>query len=160
MEGKKAQPRAILVFGAPCSGKTTFSEKFSAKFNAPFYNINDIEKEYDFDRETTLKILDLIAKTHQNVVIEGGLDTEQERDTIRKIFKKAGYDPSLVWIQTDINTIKNRLKNKLRSVAKAKTEYDERMSKIEAPTELENAIVLSGKHTFTTQLTHVLSQLA
>ena len=149
-----------MVFGAPCSGKTTFAEQFSDKFNAPFYNINEIEKEYDFDRETTLKILDLISKTHQNVIIEGGLDTEAERDTIRGIFKGAGYNPSLIWIQTDITTIKNRLKNKLRSVAKAKTEYDERMQQIEAPTEQENAIVLSGKHTFTTQLTHVLSQLA
>ena len=160
MEGKKAQPRAILVFGAPCSGKTTFAEKFSDKFNAPFYNINEIEKEYGFDRETTLKILDLISKTHQNVIIEGGLDTEAERDIIRNIFKKSGYNPSLVWIQTDINTIKTRLKNKLRSVAKAKTEYDERMKEMEAPSETENPIVLSGKHTFTTQLTHVLSQLA
>lgn len=160
MEGKKAQPRAILVFGVPCSGKTTFSEKFSEKFNAPFYDINEIEKEYDFDRETTLKILDLIAKTHQNVVIEGGLDTEADRDVIRTIFKKAGYNPSLVWIQTEPSTIRMRLKNKLRSVAKAKKVYDERMRQIETPSEAEHAIVLSGKHTFTTQLTQVLSQLA
>ncbi len=160
MEGKKAQPRAILVFGAPCSGKTTFSEKFSDKFKAPFYNLNDIESEYNFDRKAQLAVLELIAKTRQNVIIEGGLDTEKERDVIRKIFRKAGYDPSLVWIQTDITTIKNRLKNKLKSVAKAKTEYDERMKQLEAPSEIESAIVLSGKHTFETQLTHVLSQLA
>lgn len=160
MEGKKAQPRAILVFGAPCCGKTTFSEKFSEKFNAPFYNITEIEKEYDFDHETMLKILDLISKTHQNVVIEGGLDTEADRDTIRNIFRKSGYNPSLVWIQTDIPAIKMRLKNKLHSAAKAKSVYNERMKQIEKPLDNENPIVLSGKHTFTTQLTQVLSQLA
>ena len=130
MEGKKAQPRAILVFGAPCSGKTTFSEKFSDKFKAPFYNLNDIAEEHGFDRKTQLIILDLLAKTHQNIIIEGGLDTEKERDEIRKIFKKAGYNPSLIWIQTDIATIKNRLKNKLKSVAKAKTAYDEKMAEL------------------------------
>lgn len=160
MEGKKAQPRAILVFGAPCSGKTTFSEKFSDKFKAPFYNLNDIAKAYNFDRKTVLAVLSLIAETRQNIIIEGGLDTEKDRDEIRRIFKKAGYNPSLIWIQTDIATIKNRLKNKLKSVAKAKTAYDERMAELEAPSEVESAIVLSGKHTFETQLAHVLSQLA
>lgn len=160
MEGKKAQPRAILVFGAPCSGKTTFSEKFSDKFKAPFYNLNEIGEQHGFDRKALLTILEFIAKTHQNVIIEGGLDTEKDREEIRKIFRKAGYNPSLVWIQTDITTIKNRLKVKLKSVAKAKTEYDEKMAQLEAPSEAEDVIVLSGKHTFETQLTHVLSQLA
>lgn len=160
MEGKKSQPRAILVFGAPCSGKTTFSEKFSDKFKAPFYNLVDLAAEHDFSREELMIILELIAKTHQNVIIEGGLDTEKDREEIRKIFKKAGYNPSLIWIQTDVNTIKNRLKVRLKSVAKAKTEYDERMQLLEAPSDAEAPIVLSGKHTFSTQLTHVLSQLA
>lgn len=159
MEGKKAQPRAILVFGAPCSGKTTFSEKFSDKFKAPFYNLVDLSAKFS-DRKDQLFILELIAKTHQNVIIEGGLDTEKDREEIRRIFKKAGYNPSLIWIQTDVNTIKNRLKVKLKSVAKAKTEYDEKMKTLEAPAESETPIVLSGKHTFETQLTHVLSQLA
>ena len=31
--------RAILVFGAPCSGKTTFSKQFAAQFNATFYDL-------------------------------------------------------------------------------------------------------------------------
>ena len=43
MEGKKSQnlsqPRAILVFGAPASGKTTFCEKFSQQFRAPYYDL-------------------------------------------------------------------------------------------------------------------------
>ena len=43
MEGnKKTKPRAILVFGAPCSGKTTFCEKFSRRFKAPYYNLQQL----------------------------------------------------------------------------------------------------------------------
>jgi len=33
MEGNKTKPRALLVFGAPCSGKTTFAEKFARKLS-------------------------------------------------------------------------------------------------------------------------------
>ena len=164
MEGKKSQtlsqPRAILVFGAPASGKTTFCEKFSQQFRAPYYNLNEVGNDLGVDRKNLLYILDLIARTGQNIIIEGQLNTEADREEIKKILKEEGYNPSLIWIQTDVNTIKTRLKNRLKSVAKAKEEYDRKISELEAPSESENPIVLSGKHTFETQLSHTLSQLA
>ena len=83
MEGKKSQqlsqPRAILVFGAPASGKTTFCEKFSQQFRAPYYNLNEIAEDQDFTREKVLYVLDLIARSGQNLIIEGMLNTEEER---------------------------------------------------------------------------------
>lgn len=161
MEGnKKTKPRAMLVFGAPCSGKTTFCEKFSRRFRAPYYNLHALREEADFTEKQIHVVLEAIAKTGQNIVIEGGLDTEAERNSVRKLLKLCGYDPTLIWIQTDINTIKARLKMKTRSIAKAKEEYDSRIRVMEAPAEAEHPIILSGKHTFETQLTHVLSQLS
>ena len=105
-------------------------------------------------------ILEQIARTNVTLVIEGVLDTEQERMEVRNTLRRAGYNPSLVWIQTDVATIRQRLKMKNRSAAKAKQEYDKRIEKMEAPSEIEAPIVLSGKHTFETQLRHVLTQLA
>ena len=164
MEGKKSQqlsqPRAILVFGAPASGKTTFCEKFSQQFRAPYYNLNDIAETQGFSRDKVLYILDLIARSGQNLIVEGMLNTEEEREEIRKLLIEQNYNPSLIWIQTDVNTIKTRLKNRLKSVSKAKEEYDKKIAELEAPAESEKPIVLSGKHTFSTQLKHVLSQLA
>ena len=160
MEGKKSQPRAILVFGAPASGKTTFCEKFSQQFRAPYYNLTELGLNYGFNRDNLLLILDLIAKTGQNIVIEGELNTEADREEIKRLLRDNGYDPSLIWIQTDVNTIKSRLKSRLKSVSKAKEEYDSKISQLEAPAEVEDPIVLSGKHTFETQLSHVLAQLA
>lgn len=148
------------MFGAPASGKTTFCEKFSQQFRAPYYNLNDISRTYDFSREKLMIILGLIAQTGQNIIIEGFLDTEEDRNTLKRLFRDHGYTPSLIWIQTDVNTIKARLKTRLKSVAKAKTEYEEQIKLMEAPAEDEDPIVLSGKHTFDTQLRHVLSQLA
>lgn len=160
MEGKTTKPRAILVFGAPASGKTTFCEKFSKQFRAPYYNLTEIENDLGFDRAKMLQVLDLIAKTGQNFIVEGELNTEQDREEIKKLLRQNGYTPSLIWIQTDINTIKTRLKVRLKSVEKAKAEYDKKIAELEAPAEDENPIVLSGKHTFETQLTHVLSRMA
>ena len=157
MEGKrKLKPRAILVFGAPCSGKTTFCEKFSQRFKAPYYDLAALRDEADFTEKQLHIILEVIAKAGQNIVIEGGLDTESERNAVRRLLKSCGYTPALVWIQTDINTIKSRLRVKLGSVTKAKEEYDHRISIMEAPADKEHAIVLSGKHTFDTQIAHVL----
>ncbi len=160
MEGNKTQPRAILVFGAPGSGKTTFAERFAKKFHAAFFDLGELERENKLDRKTVLFLLEQLAKTNVTLVIEGILDTERERTEVRNVLRRAGYNPSLVWIQTDVNTIRQRLKLKNRSAAKAKQEYESRIGRMEAPSEVEAPIVLSGKHTFETQLRHVLTQLA
>ena len=160
MEGNKTQPRAILVFGAPGSGKSTFSERFAKKFHAAFFDLGELERDNKLDRKTILFLLEQLAKTNVTLVIEGILDTERERTEVRNILRRAGYNPSLVWIQTDVNTIRQRLRLKNRSATKAKQEYETRIGRMEAPSEVEAPIVLSGKHTFETQLRHVLTQLA
>ena len=160
MEGKKTFSRAILVFGVPCSGKTTFCKKFSNQFKAPFYDLEQLKQDYNLTRKQILMLVEQVAKTGSTLVIEGGINTEKERNEIRAILRKAGYQPSLIWIQTDVATTKNRMKSRVKSVSKAKIEYDNKVKNMEAPSELEPAIILSGKHTYTTQSKHVLSQLA
>ena len=159
--GKKGgvQSRAVLVFGAPCSGKTTFCEKFAKKFKAPYFDLGLLADEYHLDRKMIVLLLEQIAKTGQMLVVEGGLDTEADRIEIRKILRSAGYSSSLIWIQTDVGTIRSRLKARLKSVSAAKATYEDKLELLEAPTDFENPIVLSGKHTFETQLRHVLSQI-
>ena len=160
MEGNQTQPRAILVFGAPCSGKTTFCEKFAKQFKAAYFDLNEIKEKNDLERKHILLLVEQLTKTGQTLVFEGGIDTEDDRKEIYKILRLAHYNPSLIYIQTDAATLRNRLKARLKSVAKAKAEYEERTSKLEAPSELERPIVLSGKHTYPTQLKQVLTQLA
>ena len=160
MEGNKSKPRALLVFGAPCSGKSTFSEKFADKFDLALYDFEELKVKYRLTRKNILLIIKLIARTGKTIIIEGGLSTEKEREEMRNLLRNAGYDPSLVWIQTDVTTIRNRLKVRYKSVQKAKEVYETEVSHLEAPSELENPIILSGKHTFETQTKHVLAGLA
>lgn len=160
MEGKKSKPRAILVFGAPGSGKTTFAEKFVDKFDLTYYNLDELKEKYQLSHDLIAKALEIVAKTGKTLVIEGGLDTEAERREIRQAFRRVGYRVSLVWIQTDIATIRMRMKLRYKTVAEAKKIYDEAIETMEAPTAAEKPIILSGKHTFETQMKHVLSGLA
>ncbi len=160
MEGKKSKSRALLVFGAPCSGKTTFAKKFAEKFGLAYYNFEDIKKKHNFTRDEILTILELIAKTHQTIIIEGIIDTENQRKAVRRILSDAGYNPALIWVQTDVATIRSRMKIKYKSITKAKNTYDIAIDRMEAPTEDERPIILSGKHTFETQTKHTLAGLA
>ena len=163
MEGNKSHSpsgqRAILVFGAPCSGKTTFSEQFAAQFNATFYDLDALKEKHNLSRQFILLLVSEIAKTGSTLVLEGGNETEKDRRELAEILRAAGYTPTLIWIQTDVSTIRMRLKNKLNSVEKAKTVYDNRIKALEAPSDAEAPIVLSGKHTYHTQLKQVLTQL-
>ena len=164
MEGKKSHSpssgqRAILVFGAPCSGKTTFSKQFAAQFNATFYDLDTLQQEHNLSRQFILLLISEIAKTGATLVIEGGNDTEKDRRELVEILRGAGDITTLIWIQTDVSTIRMRLKNKLKSVDKAKQVYESRVKVLEAPSDAETPIVLSGKHTYHTQLKQVLTQL-
>ena len=160
MEGNKSKPRALLVFGAPCSGKTTFAEKFGKKFKIAVYDFDELRKEHGFSRAEILVILAQILKTEQNIIVEGELNTEKERIEMRNLLREHGYEPALIWIQTDVATIRARLKSRFKSVSKAKDFYDTAVAGIEAPGENERAIILSGKHTFETQAKHVVAGLA
>ena len=162
MEGnkKKTKPRALLVFGAPCSGKTTFAESFAHKFDLAYYDLDKLMDEHGFSREIALLVIEQILKTKQTIIIEGCLNTELERTEMRNLLRSHGYVPALIWVQTDFSTIKLRLKSRFRSMAKAKAFYDQSVSEVEAPTDIEKPIILSGKHTFETQTKHVLLGLA
>ena len=160
MEGKKAKPRALLIFGAPCSGKTTFANKFASKFDLACYDFDELREKYRLTRKNILLFIELLARTNKTIIIEGCLNTEKDRTEMRNALGAAGYEPTLIWVQTDIATIRMRMKARYRSVAKAKETYDTVVEGMEAPAEHENPIILSGKHTFETQTKHVLAGLA
>ena len=149
-----------MVFGAPCSGKTSFSTNFAKKYDLAFYDLDEIRDSNRLSRKNLLLIVELVARTGKTLIFEGGLGTEKERTEIRNILRSAGYSPTLIWIQTDINTIRTRLKLRYRSVSKARDVYDTSVENLEAPSDHEKPIILSGKHTFETQCRHVLKGLA
>ncbi len=156
----KSKPYAVLVFGAPMSGKTTFADQFSARFNAPFLNLSELHDQFGISRKVALNLITQISKCKQTLIIEGGLDTERQRNEIRRMLSQAGYAPILVWIQTDLNEIKHRMRHKYNKLEEAKIALANSYKKIEAPSDDEDPLVISGKHTFQTQCKNVLNGLS
>ena len=116
--------------------------------------------DHGFTYEMILVLVEQILKTGQTVLIEGAIDTESERTAMRNLARKYGYEPALIWVQTDVATIRQRLKMQYKSLSKAKSAYDLAVTEMEAPTDVERPIILSGKHTFETQTRHVIAGLA
>ena len=93
MEGNKNKPRALMVFGVPGSGKSTFGEKFAHKFGLAYYNFDEIKEDRNLSRKDILVILELIMRTKQSIVLEGCMKNEKERielrNLIREVYEKA-----------------------------------------------------------------------
>ena len=159
MDTGKKKPYAILVFGAPMSGKTTFAEHFSESINAPFLNLSKLEKEFKVSQKLEIELVNQFAKSKATIIIEGHLDTEAERKEIRDILGKAGYKTVVVWVQTDLNAIKQRMRHAYKSLDRAKAALSASYERIEAPTAEERPLVISGKHTYQTQCKNVINRL-
>ena len=159
INGKK-NPYAILVFGAPMSGKTSFAEHFSESIEAPFINFDKLQEQNKLSRKIVIEFIRIIARGKQTIVIEGMADTENNREEMRNLFKELGYKTAIIWVQTDLNAIKQRMLRRYKKLADAKAALSASYEHLEAPTEEENPIVISGKHTPQTQIKNVLSRLA
>jgi len=152
------KPHAVLVFGVPMSGKSAFAEHFSEQFRAPHLDLTSLERDHNIPRKSILIIIKEIAKCKQTIVLEGGISTEANRTEVRELLRTAGYATALVWIQTDLMTIKKRMKAKFGDRSKAV--FDKETADLEAPADSEHPIVVSGKHTFESQLRTVLANLS
>lgn len=159
INGKK-KPYAIIVFGAPMSGKTSFAEHFSDSIEAPFLNFYKLQDDNKLTRKTAIEFIRIMAQGKQTIIVEGMGDTESNRDEMRKLFDELGYQTALIWVQTDLNAIKQRMLRRYKKLADAKAALSASYEHLEAPTETENPIVISGKHTPQTQIKNVLSRLA
>jgi gluconate kinase len=142
------------------SGKTVFSEQFSEKFNAPFLNLAELREQYNVSRKACLTLIEQIAKCKQTLVIEGAIDTEKQRNEMKKLLIAAGYSPVLIWVQTDQSAIKHRIRHKFKTIAEAKAALEASYKKLEAPSDDEQPLVISGKHMFQTQCKNVLLGLS
>lgn len=160
-----ASPHAIIMLGIPGSGKTTFAERFADTFQAPFVNQTKLQKEFKLSgvKSQTLRqlILNEYAKTKRTIVIEGGVDTKSSRTELAKDLAAAGYKLLLVWVQTDTNESRRRaLKPYPIGSGMTEDEFLDAIDGFEAPVPQEKPVVISGKHTYVSQLKIVLKHLA
>lgn len=160
-----ASPHAIIMIGIPGSGKSTFAERFADTFQAPIVSQTKFQREYGVSAIDAERLRDAtlteFMKTHRTVLIDGGLDIKEKREEMVRRLVKAGYRPLIVWVQTDTNEAHRRATKPYPQGSGLRSEeFDTLLDQFEAPGEKEKMVVISGKHTYTSQLKIILKQLA
>jgi shikimate kinase len=160
-----ASPHAIIMIGIPGSGKSTFAERFADTFQAPIVSQTKLQREYRLSDQEAETLRDTILaeymKTHRTVLIDGGLDVKENRETMVRMLVKAGYRPLVVWVQTDTSeSVRRATRPYPRGSGMTEEEFDRYLNLFDAPGEKEKMIVISGKHTYASQLKIILKQLA
>jgi len=165
------KPHLIVMVGIPGAGKSFFAEQFAETFKAPIINSENLRRSlFDIpshkkDEDVVVeKISDLmlqqIFQTDRTIVYVGQTSSRNERAAITKKARTAGYEPLFIWVQTEPITAKKRsLKPTIKSNAISPELFDEKLRRFSPPHQNEKVVVISGKHTFATQLKVVLKRL-
>lgn len=158
-------PHVIIMVGIPGSGKTTFAEHFAKTFQAPIVNQAAIALEAGLDEKTATKIsshfLDELLKTHRTIIYEGPTHAKSVRRAIAKRVESAGYAPLFLWVQTESAEAKRRAMSRQKKSPQLTSEqFDAAIRQFTPLSIQEKPVVISGKHTYASQLKIVLRHLA
>ncbi|OYW86413.1 hypothetical protein B7Z17_00440 [Candidatus Saccharibacteria bacterium 32-49-10] len=150
-------PHVIVMMGIPGSGKTRFALQFSKTFSAPFINdqpLRLISSDPSQGEAMALDILAEVMKTKHTILFEGATGRKTVRTELSRLAKLNGYKVLFVWVQTAVDTARQRTVKYL-----TREEYDQQLKDFLPPDEGENYIVISGHHTHTTQARTILTRL-
>lgn len=153
------------MIGIPGSGKSTFAEHFADTFQAPIVSQTKLQRKFSLSLVAAESLRDGIlfeyTKTHRTVLIDGGLDSKSHREKLVHRLMKAGYRPLIVWVQTDTTEALRRASRPYpRGSGLNRDEFNQFVKAFDPPHEKEKTVVISGKHTYASQLKIILKQLA
>lgn len=152
-----SSPHIIATVGLPGVGKTYFAEQFAETFSSPLISshiFDQIGADKNLINQINLGFLKEVMKTKKTIVFEGATDRRVDRMELAKLARQNGYKVLFVWVQTDPSTAKQRA---LRQISPE--QYDMHVKRFSAPHETESSVVISGRHTYSTQARTILKRL-
>jgi predicted kinase len=160
-----ATPHVIIMVGIPGAGKSAFAEHFAQTFQAPLISVSRLMQAggVDATTATTLStvLLEELLKTQRTLIFDGPTYTKASRIDLVRYISKAGYQPLLVWVQTEsVEARRRATKKRQDNTQLAPDEFDAAIKRFTPPTATEKPVVISGKHTYASQLKIVLKRLA
>lgn len=147
------------MVGVPGAGKSQFAAEFAKMFHAPRLDIGLLESVSQDEPALyamSLELLREVMKTRQTIVFEGATDKRTRRMELAKLARQAGYKILFVWVQTDIATAQLRW---TKTTGGSEADYEAKVRQFSAPHPSEPCVVISGRHTYTTQARTLLRRL-
>jgi predicted kinase len=171
-------PHVLFMIGIPGAGKTYFARKFSHTFEAPFIEAEAFrraivdtptysrEEDGQINKLVELSMAELL-KTKRTFLCEANLESRAARQRFTRMAKESGYEPLMVWVQTEPSTAEQRATKPMRARDEkvprspiSKERYDQLSRNFTPPNATEKSVVISGKHTYAVQAKVVLKRLA
>jgi predicted kinase len=173
-----ARPLLIMIIGLPGAGKSYFARHFSDTFGAPLISADAMRfelfdtpqfnaNEYGLIKRLLGHQLGELVKTKTSVLVDGICNDRKDRQALEQFAAQHGYGTMLVWVQTDEPTAKTRATS--RNAKRPGDEFNSKISPVQfaaqtkqlnPPVKNEDYVVISGKHTYSTQAKMVLRKLA
>lgn len=166
-----SKPHIIAMVGIPGSGKTFFAEQFAEAFKASLVSYEKINQNIfntpintkagllAVDRVASYMLKELI-KSGRPIVLDGPTESRTNRQALVRLAHSAGYETIFVWPQVETATAKSRATKATKLKTGISSEaFDSITKRFTPPSKIEKTVVISGKHTFSSQLKIVLKHL-
>ena len=173
-----SRPLIIMMVGLPGAGKSFFARKFSDTFNAPLISADFLRTEIigspTYSKEEDRLIDRLInnqahelVKTGKSFIVDGSCNPRANRQEYERLARAKGYGTLIIWVQTDGPTCRARATRRnparegdILNISLSNEAFEALVKRFSAPHASEPSMVISGKHTFATQLRVVLKKLS
>lgn len=165
----------VVMLGIPGAGKSYFAEHFASTFQAPLISFEQIYNQLDgieIDQKAKNLVVNRfikntlkeISKTKRTIIFDSMLYSRASCDDVIKASRSLGYKPLFILVQIDKETAKKRLHqtNKDRRMPIINDMQFDKITKQYNPIEntRKDVVVISGKHTYASQLKIVLKYLS
>jgi predicted kinase len=171
------KPLLILLYGFPGSGKTYFARQFCEELQAAHVQGDRIRSElfeqprYDKEENNVIaQLMDYMTEEFLSaglsVVYDANAMRFAQRHALREMARRHKAQPLLVWLQIDPETAylraikrdRRKIDDKYAAAMDQQT-FEMLTSGMQNPRNVEDYMVISGKHVFGTQFNSVVKRM-
>lgn len=171
------KPTLVILYGFPGAGKTYLARQLCEDLHAAHVQADRIrfelfeEPRYD-DQEN--EIVDHLMRYMSEEFLAAGLSVVfdvnaarlSQRRSLRDMARKCKAEPFLIWLQIDLESsfIRGAKRDRRKAddryaMAVDRNMFEDQLSRMQNPANVEDFIVVSGKHTYQTQRNTIFKKL-